>query len=634
MTATLKKISWFMILFALVLLVNAPILHYDMMYFEQPLMYLVNQQVTSWTALLQIYLHPKVFAVISIPFFRPSGHFLLYQILTPLLGWHNTRGFLVVSFFFLTLTGLMMVRLYARLFPRYMIGGYIAFAFFLMHPAPMLSRLSPMHFEFANMFFILLTLDCFVWFCQSPVLKQGLLLQTLLFYFVAITFKETALMLGPVLVCYLLLAWKQGAREKYQVLVVLTTFSIIMGVYLSMQWPQFLPPTHTAPILQSIPVVFNKLIKILFCLPFNIIPHAASYVNQNILWELLAFPAISRAWLWIFLSLAIVSGFMKLNTYRKPFLFLLSAAGLFLMLPVLWSHAMPWHLGLTLVFCSMLMGFGFEHVLRIYLVDTQWVNWVGVVCAGLIGLTTVLVTAENIQLIQHEKRGFALLLDRNAVLHPPAIQNQLNTDSVVVVADSTVHNDYLLGDSTYPYVWLGQYDLMRKEKISASFEYPYVYGGTLFRWAYLKPNLKEQLYPFAVDKMGEIPDNEVIYNWLQHFNNIFCLGYDNAGVWHDQTAEFKANLLLEQARRHLLVNAYQYKPASILAGKQLFAVKTPLPDSGICRMICDKHKNCKGFTYENVTATAISATLCKFYEKFSLVKTSLSNASAFIKESV
>jgi hypothetical protein len=104
--------------------------------------------------LLQIYLHPAVLDALSIPFFRPSGHFLVYQILTQFLDWHNTRGFLIANFFFLALTCYLIIKLYALFFPRYRVGAYIACGIYLVHPALALSRFTPMHFEFARVLMI------------------------------------------------------------------------------------------------------------------------------------------------------------------------------------------------------------------------------------------------------------------------------------------------------------------------------------------------------------------------------------------------------------------------------------------------------------------------------------------------
>lgn len=192
----LKEGLLFLILFSFVLLVNLPILSFDLMYPEQPLIYLANQSLHSFWDFLQVYLHPKMFHV-SILFYRPSGHFLLYQLLEPLLGWHNTKGLIFVNLCFLAGFGYVLLKLYQLLFPNFKMGGYVAIAIYLMHPALMLSRLIVLHFEFAYIFFTALSLYCFLLFCQRGLQNYYLLAAALALYVLAVTFKEPSLFLGP-----------------------------------------------------------------------------------------------------------------------------------------------------------------------------------------------------------------------------------------------------------------------------------------------------------------------------------------------------------------------------------------------------------------------------------------------------
>src|SRR3990167_273161 len=198
-------------------MVNSAVISFNMMYPEQPDIYLANQAITHFSDLLNIYLHPQLFHFLAIPFFRPSGHFLMYELLTPILGWHNTKGLLLVNFIFLGLTGYFLIKLYSLLFPNFKMGGYIAFSFYLMHPALNLSRLIILHFEFAYIFFSLVSLYCFVLFCQknnfaaliSDKYKHskphaiGFFLSAIIFYTIAITFKEPAIIVGPLMMLYL-----------------------------------------------------------------------------------------------------------------------------------------------------------------------------------------------------------------------------------------------------------------------------------------------------------------------------------------------------------------------------------------------------------------------------------------------
>src|SRR5579862_8759531 len=136
----IKKSLVFIFLLVAVMAANYTVISFNMMYPEQPTIYLVNQAIQHWSDLLNIYLHPKLLHT-NIPFFRPSGHFLIYQLITPFLGWHHTQAFFIINFIFLTLIGYFIIQIYARLFPGYRAGAWVAFGIYLMHPALSISRL-------------------------------------------------------------------------------------------------------------------------------------------------------------------------------------------------------------------------------------------------------------------------------------------------------------------------------------------------------------------------------------------------------------------------------------------------------------------------------------------------------------
>jgi hypothetical protein len=125
------------------------------------------------------------------------------------------------------------------------------------------------------------------------------------------------------------------------------------------------------------------------------------------------------------------------------------------------------------------------------------------------------------------------------------------------------------------------------------------------------PDLKEEYFPFQIEDMKNVPD-AAIYDWLQHFDNIFCLGYDKNGVWSDRTALFKKNLLIEKKHRHLVVNQYRLLPAMGIAGNGLYAKTVSLPEVMSCQQQCDQDKHCKGLTYVSAIS-ARSRPTCYFY---------------------
>jgi len=648
----LKEGLLFFTLVSFVLLVNLPVFSFNMHYPEQPLIYAANQNIHSFWDLLQVYLHPKMFHV-SILFYRPSGHFLMYQLLQPFFGWHNTQAFIFVNLCFLALTCYVLLKLYELLFPNFKIGGYVAIAVYLMHPALMLSRLIVLHFEFAYVFFTTLSLYCFVLFCQRGLRNFYLLAAALSCYAFAVTFKEPALFLGPVFMAYLAFSlYKQQGfstflhqlfqdKKNREILLLLMIVTLSLGLYLSLQWPTLHHPLRHA---LQLPVIIEAF-KRLFITTWGLKAHFFAPP----VWRNVVFPGVTR------FSLGILAAFTLLTTllvyfnaklrdyfnlnYKQSLAFLYLACVIFLVLPVCWGWGLPWHLSLSLLFLSLLMGFSTEYLCRRLIGSKVLANLLCFFIAFTLGLTAIAVNQMNIQYITREQ-GFPLAVGRNAILNPPDLQGQLNAESVLVVEDSRIHDAYLLGASIYPYYFSFKLNSPNLDATAAEYsiakktmfiQQQPVYNGTLFRWAYLMPTLHEEVYPFRVEHLEEVPDL-ILYNWLQHADNIFCLGYDAKAQWQDRSALFRKNLQLEQARRHFTVHHYEALPTTALTGSLLGKMTLPFPEPQLCQHACDQQTQCLGFTYIYLEKAHNSVNECLFYSSVAdSDKTFCAACSAYVK---
>lgn len=616
----LRGVFLFSSLFLFVLLVNFSIISLDMMYPEQPLMYAANQTLHSFHDFLNIYLHPQMFHL-SILFFRPSGHFLIYQILGPFLGWHNTQGFIVVNLGFLALSGFVMIKLYHLLFPRFRLGGYIAFSVYLMHPALILSRLITLHFEFAHIFFVILSVYCFVQYCQNN--KGAYLFASILCFIIAVTFKEPAIMLGPVLFAYYCVTpYKPSTYKSREILALLIILSLALGFYLSLQWPSWYHPMRTGFKLQAVAQAAEKF----FILTFG---WGGEVRFPPPVWRNIVFPWFSRILIGT-LALSCVATLLLLfskagnNTDKKSLIFLFLSTSLFLLLPLSWAWGLPWHLNLSLVFLALIMGYSCEFIVSYLMRNRKLILVITSLFALVLGLSTIFVNQDNINyyLLQ---QGYALKVGHNAVFNPPDIRRQLNDASLVVVEDSQLRDSYLLGASIYPYahILLNKPNLNPNEEQgleevqSALFlkQQP-LYNGSLFTWAYLKPDLHEEVYPFSVDHMDTVPDM-IIYAWLKHQHNIFCLGYDKNAHWHDRSSAFKKNLAQEQLKRHLIIHKYDLSPKVAIKGRVMQVMQLAFADPQICQWSCDQNKSCQGFTYVNVDYLNKPLRQCYFYDSIS-----------------
>jgi hypothetical protein len=303
--------------------------------------------------------------------------------------------------------------------------------------------------------------------------------------------------------------------------------------------------------------------------------------------------------------------------YQTSLTFLFVASLTFLILPLSWASAAPWHHSLTLVCLSLAMGFSIDYFLyRVGLRKIAAVMICMLIAAG-ITLTAIPVNQENINKYLETKEGpLGFGLTRNAVLHPPNIQNKLRPDSLIIVEDSLLQNDYFLGNAAYPFQLFftgNDYDKMQLKQRYYYLTFHHTYSGTLFRYAYLMPTLKEELFPFRVEKMDVIT-NEIIYNWLAHYYNLFCLGYDKNANWYDKTDLFKKNLLKIQSERRLAVHPYQSFPVNVNHKMIAYSEKLAIPDAQHCQFVCDQDRTCKGFVYSESYIGDHLNSRCDYYQ--------------------
>ncbi|HVY53820.1 MAG TPA: hypothetical protein VHA13_04810, partial [Gammaproteobacteria bacterium] len=280
-----------------------------------------------------------------------------------------------------------------------------------------------------------------------------------------------------------------------------------------------------------------------------------------------------------------------------------------------WAMAFPWHLSPTLIFCALLLGFSLEFLLHALINNKNIINLLFFAITAILSAATIFVNQSNIAKIM-QSEGFAFQLLHNAITQPPNIKDQLNQSSVLVVEDSILHSNYVLGSAGYTFSSLGNFDFdgLKHLQNFSVIKFEPIYNGTLFKWAYLMPDLQEELYPFKISQMNKVPD-VILYNWLQHSDNIFCLGYDESSKWIDKTAAFKKKLFAEKKRRFLTVHQYMPIAATVLKGATVYTKNIPYPDPQLCQWECDQNAQCKGFTYQYDDHYSKSTIRCQFYDK-------------------
>jgi hypothetical protein len=651
-----KELITLGILIALTVLLSWPLVTANLLYPEQAIFYNANQLIHSFSDLINVIMHPRLFNV-AVPFARPSSNFLLYQLITPLLGWHNLAGLVIVNLTFLGIVGYLLLKLYQEFFPGMVAGGYLAFSFYLMHPGMILTRRVIMNFDFSYIACVLLSILVFVRFVkknlpvsQSPTpLKfthTYLLLIAIFFYFLAVTLKESAVMLGPVLGTYFLIAFYQRDqlvsvfknKEKLSIFMLLGIVSVAAALYLSLAYGGYGFPVGRDVGRFSFFKVVHNFIGFLLC-------SAASYVPEPVSAAVKALgpsqiPTLTQYVLW---ALLIISGVSIINiflratsVYKKPLLYLLTALLMFMIIPLVWGQGFPWHLSLSFACEALILGFGVEFYLRHRFSKTTSATMV-ILLSAIIAFSAYQVDKINPDLLKQDSTSLGLKLNYNSIAHPPLIRNQLNDQSILVVQDNADLGDYLLGNAAYPAIVINQNQNFNfddfggwgQKKIFFWRVQP-IYNGTLFRWAYLLPDLKEELVPFKDNDMRLVSDT-ILRSWISHLNNIFCLTYDSAGNWFDNTSQFKKNIILEQSKRHLVINKYNAVATTALSAKLASMKKLPYADPELCQTYCDSLHSCKGFTFVHVTKAGKNLAQCLFYNRINAAHKPCPVCTAFFK---
>lgn len=643
------------------ILVNWPVFHYHSMYSEQPIIYIANHAIHNLKDLFNVYLHPKMLEM-EIPFFRPSGHFLLYQLLTPLFGWYNQNALLAVNFVFLAVIGFLIIKLYAEFFPGFYAGGWIAFAFYLMQPALILGRITLMHFEFAYVMFLLAGLYGFVIFCKKNLIHP-FSLETLqfkhfsyyagflIFFMLAVTFKESALMLGPVSMCYFILVLYDAQPHflrrvfKNKAIIYIISFTILLtgllALYLTQSWgARFSNPLRVVSLDQLGPL--DDFLRYLLSLTGESTSLDDLFKGSRIFRQIQT-PPLVHLLVW-FLLLATFFSWVKIylqpaaTTLKKSILFLGIALLLFMLLPFGWGMAYPWHLSLSLVCESFLLGFGLEYASKTISNNSRWVTTSGLVFALILALTTYEVDTSNINFLAKTEKGISWRMTYNAVMHPPMLQHKLDHNSLLIVEDSQNIGDYQLGDSTYPLMLIANNDksfdgstfsnFMHQDRVFVRID-P-TYDSTLFRFAYDLPDLKEEMISFKISPLNQI-SNRLLLSWLRRLDNIYAVAYDNNGNWFDDTDAFKKNIQQEQQRRHLGFSRYSSSPETALSANAILAKNLPYPDPELCQSVCDTDHECKGFTYIHAKAKQYFIAQCFFYHKITAAGKPCKVCTGFVK---
>lgn len=432
------------------------------------------------------------------------------------------------------------------------------------------------------------------------------------FYVIGVTFKETAVVFGALYILYFSIELYHGGsfvsyarsvlcnRKSVELLLLLCTMTALLVIYITSAWSNLNQPIVNTLTYAGLLTGIKGLL--IFIFDFHVwdldLTQKTYYANiyfarymDVVMFSSIIFSA-STAYL-----LFIKDGPYNFS-FKKPFIFLFIATLFCLILPLGWGAGNPWHFNLALIMIGLLSGFSFEYIFFQFTKSLKKINFVGILLAVCIGLTTVYTN-----LIQTRYYESSLPPLYNAVFNPPALKGVLTKDSLLIVEDSLMRNPYAFGAAVFPASVLhllspSKYiDLMVHQNVFFVNTDP-DFSGSLFKWAYLNANFKEQIVPYRVDHL-ELVTTSLLYQWLQHYDNVYYITYDMQGNWHDLTSTFKKYLLAEKIKRGLVVRNYHSVNISLLKRKFIRTVLLPAGDVSNSQLQCDQEKSCIVYQFTN-----------------------------------
>jgi hypothetical protein len=434
--------------------------------------------------------------------YRPSAFFLPYWALSPILGWHNVIGFKFAQACTLIGAACGVAWISLLLFPGYRLGALLAAFYFAVYPGCYSILLQNSAFDFLHIITAAGAVGCFLIARRSDRPGRWLTAAVLL-YIAALTSKEitfvTPLYLAVISAVDL---WLSPGSKPRSVRIrreaaILAPFLLAMAMFY-FSHVRHLPDADegiyrnqpNARLIRQNLVNYPLWTVRIFSEAGENKGLAAGLDNRHTLYSgLLLLLLVIGQW---------VRDLRREAALWRPFLLCVAWIAVFLIVPV-YSGAYIWHNDLAVGGYAILFGVAMERLIA-YTPRPRLPAALLIVLLLVLGLVSANDTIYRGMHATQYRMARALM---NAG-GPPLPESQIPPSSLVYYEDRLS-----LGSWTY-----GGIDRM-------------------FRWWYLRPDLKEKSVPV----LASIP-GQVFAEWISAPHAFFFV-YDDELRWHDATATFR-----------------------------------------------------------------------------------------------
>jgi hypothetical protein len=436
--------------------------------------------------------------------YRPTAFYLPYWFGSQFLDWHNLAGWKAFNLATAVSCSFLIYWLVQILFGRKRLAGVLAALYFILHPTLYLVIFEVSAFDFAHIFFGLLTGCCYLSAVHSRSWRSVLwTLGAMLAYFAALTSKEiTVVVPGFLAIASTVAVIEAGDRRKqWKVeLARLLPFVVLMASYLV--WYMSTLPKNMGTSEGAyrtglnLPLILENAVKYpiwmlrIFGGTRDSATQAAEFANyRNSLIGLgLAVTALGGC-LWS----------MRRGQRIWPFVLLLGWIAVFLVVPV-YSGGYLWHANLAMTGYAAIAGFGLSYVVEQLPSRRLQASAAGVLLLGMFLLARVNV--KEFLFLDGRRPIYRMIY--HVMTKPPVPADGMKGQPLVLVEDSGNFGWWAYG------------------------------GGTgLIRYVYKNPKIQEKVTP-PLDRVPEATCKE----WFSQPQRYF-LRYDPTYRWFDASTEFQ-----------------------------------------------------------------------------------------------
>jgi hypothetical protein len=434
--------------------------------------------------------------------YRPTSFNLPYWFFSFFLNWHSIMWWKFAQTLTLIVAALGISWISLLFFPRHRVAAILAACYFAVYPGCYSILLQNSAFDFLHITLVAGTVGCY-WIARQSNQGTRWLIASAALYLLALSAKELTIVTPLYLAVISAIGiWQEKSgvpllvRARREILRLAPFFVLLAAFYVF-----HVRPMRAFPVDAAYRTAFNP-----------------TYVSQNLIkypfWIVRIFSGTGESqsqtaghdnlythYTGMILLLLVFSQWIwdlrRDRKLRSPFLLLIAWVAVFAMVPV-WSGAFLWHINLAMGGYAVLFGIAMERFFH----STRHPR---LFTSALIVLLLVLGWAAGRDTIDRGIHALHYKIGRNTLDGPPPVpESQVPKSAVIYYEDRLSLGNWAFGG-----------------------------GDNLFKWRYLRPDIREK----SVPPMASVP-GPLLAQWLAAPGAFFFV-HDDEFHWRDATALFR-----------------------------------------------------------------------------------------------